>query len=446
MKLPQPKPLFTNRPYHPGVIDSIFKLIRKDPGSAGWVLTASSDDSSLLLFILQNNPYAAASLKGNKFQSINIKGFFKLLAGPKKYHLSLQSTNPVLFKCFLVAAQKSPTISGTSDLLNIEQLLNQVKASNEEVVVSLRRLDELNLFYFRKGKLQETFFTDSNAVTPEISEEDQFLEYIYGGDTSIPVHIQAFYDVKVVQAEDSELSWEEWPGDLEAYFLKDRPELVFLSEGDSVETKQISKSLFTLGRNPNSDLVIPDTLASRDHAVIRETRGRFFVEDKKSRNGTFLNSKKVTTTPLSDGDEIQIGDFKIMFTEKTDLHKVSLPPLPKDLEATMMKTDPALSMRSISSNKPLALEMVKGKDAGTIFPLKEKTIIGRSKADINTNDPKTSRHHAAIEKKVDGYYFTDLKSTNGSFINEQVATTKSLVPGDIIRVGDVVLKVIVDNS
>ncbi|HSG06638.1 MAG TPA: FHA domain-containing protein, partial [Nitrospiria bacterium] len=383
--------------------------------------------------------------------SITIKEFFKGVSGPKKYHLSLQSTNPVLFKCFLVAAQKSPTISGTSELLNVEQLLNQVKSSDKEAVVTLRRLDELNLFYFRKGKLQEAFFTSSASVTPEIPGEDQFLEYIYGGDTSIPVHVQAFYDVKVTPAADSDLSWQNSSGNLEAYFLKDRPELVFVSGGESVEKKTISTSLFALGRNPNSDLVIPDSLASRDHAVIRETAGQFIIEDNKSRNGTFVNSKKITKVPLSDGDEIQVGDFKVMFIEKSGSSEPASPVVPEELEATRMKTHPVfdmLAMDSLSagSKESLALEMVKGNGTGTTFSLKTKTIIGRSKADINTGDAKTSRHHAAIEKKEDGYFFTDLKSTNGSFINEKEATIKRLAPGDIIRIGDVILKVIVDKS
>ncbi len=446
IKLPEQKSLFNNRPYTKGVVDSLFKLIQKEKDSSGWVLTASDDETALLLFILQNNPYAAARLKGNTFQPISLRDFFKTLSVSKNYHLALQSTNPVLFKCFLVAAQKSPTVSGTSDLLNIEQLLNQVKSSDKEAVVSLRRLDEMNFFYFRKGKLREAFFSPSAKVTPDIPEEDQFLEYVYGGDSSMAVHVQAFSDVKVTPAEDSELSWEKWPGDLEAYFLKERPELIFLASGGTVEKRSLSKSLFTIGRNPNSDLIVMDTLASRDHAIIRETGGKFALEDKKSRNGTLLNSKKISTTPILDGDEIQIGDFKIMFVEKSEEPGPQLPVVPEDLEATIMKTDPALSIKNMAPSKdPLCIEMVKGASPGKRFKLKNKTIIGRSKADINTSDAKTSRHHAAIEKKLDGYFFTDLKSTNGSYINEQETSTKQLVPGDIIRIGDSVFKVTLDK-
>lgn len=455
IQLPRTKTVFSHRPYSPGVIDSLFELVRGQTGPTGWILLSGESNNPLLLFILQNSPYAAAQVIGNQFKTLNLSDYFQALASQNQPRLTLLAANPILFKCLLVLTQKLPTTAGTTDLVNIESLLQQIKSSGKEVVVGLKRAEEINLFYFMKGNLQEAFFANPDSVPKDSSSEDQLLEYAYGGKSPAPVAVQAYYDVQVKPAEDSDLAWQEWSGGIVEYFLRPRPALVFLAGEESVEKKVITKSRFLIGRNQECDLEINDTIASREHAVIRETKGRFVLEDQKSRNGTLVNGKKISAAMLADGDEIRIGDCRIMFVEKSqELSKKQKADLEK-LDTTIMKLDDALleeAAAALSSpvgkpEKPvvLGLEMVEGKSVGTRYPLKDKTVIGRTKTDINTNDAKTSRHHAAIERKEDGYYFIDLKSTNGSFINDREVRTQRILAGDLIKIGDSSFKVIEVN-
>lgn len=70
-----------------------------------------------------------------------------------------------------------------------------------------------------------------------------------------------------------------------------------------------------LGRHPRCEIVLDDGAISRRHAQILESHGNFFVEDLRSRNGTQLNGRTVRgRAELSDGDEIQICDFRLLFT------------------------------------------------------------------------------------------------------------------------------------
>ncbi len=452
VQLPQTKTVFAHRPYSPGVIDSLFELVKGQVGPTGWVLLAEDSNDPLLLFILQNSPYAAAQLTGNQFKTLNLRDYFQALASRNRSHLTLLAANPILFKCLLVLTQKLPTTTGATDLVNIESLLQQIKTSGKEVVVGLKRAEEINLFYFMKGNLQEAFFANPDSASKDSSTEDQLLEYAYSGKPSAPVTVQAYYDVQVKPAEDSDLAWQEWAGGIVEYFLRPRPELVFLAGGESLEKKVITRSRFLIGRNQECDLAIHDTIASREHAVIRESKGRFMLEDQKSRNGTLVNGKKVSTVPLADGDEIRIGDCRILFVEKSqepskkervDLERLDTTVMRLD-EALLEEAAAALSSPAVKAQTPvvLGLEMVEGKAIGAHYPLKDKTVIGRTKTDINTNDAKTSRHHAAIERKEDGYHFIDLKSTNGSFINGQEIRAKRLVAGDLIQIGDTSFKVI----
>src|SRR5947209_4384753 len=73
---------------------------------------------------------------------------------------------------------------------------------------------------------------------------------------------------------------------------------------------------FVLGRNPDCAVVIPVTSVSREHAVILRAQGRYYIEDKQSRNGTFINNQAITgRTPLKNNDRIRICDFLAAFLD-----------------------------------------------------------------------------------------------------------------------------------
>jgi serine phosphatase RsbU (regulator of sigma subunit)/pSer/pThr/pTyr-binding forkhead associated (FHA) protein len=74
---------------------------------------------------------------------------------------------------------------------------------------------------------------------------------------------------------------------------------------------------FVLGRNPDCGIVIPVTSVSREHAQILRVQGKYFIEDKQSRNGTFVNNQAINArTALKNNDRIRICDFIAAFLEQ----------------------------------------------------------------------------------------------------------------------------------
>lgn len=64
----------------------------------------------------------------------------------------------------------------------------------------------------------------------------------------------------------------------------------------------------TIGRSPTNTIVIPQTFASAEHAILALKNGQWWLEDRKSTNGTLLNEDRVTSpTIVTDGDIIGIG-------------------------------------------------------------------------------------------------------------------------------------------
>ena len=74
----------------------------------------------------------------------------------------------------------------------------------------------------------------------------------------------------------------------------------------------------TIGRMPDCDIVINDTNVSRIHAEVRIREGRPTILDLKSLNGTRLNGRGVPPDafglPLTDGDEVQVGNATMRFS------------------------------------------------------------------------------------------------------------------------------------
>ena len=68
------------------------------------------------------------------------------------------------------------------------------------------------------------------------------------------------------------------------------------------------------GRHPDSHIFLDDVTVSRRHAeIVREPDGSYSVRDAGSLNGTYLNRERVDSAKLKDGDEVQIGTFKLLF-------------------------------------------------------------------------------------------------------------------------------------
>jgi phosphoserine phosphatase RsbU/P len=143
---------------------------------------------------------------------------------------------------------------------------------------------------------------------------------------------------------------------------------------------------YILGRNPDCGIVIPITSVSREHAQIVRVQGRYFIEDKQSRNGTFVNNQAISArTPLRNNDKIRICDFIASYHDQqpTTMPDEDLdePEGTSTVEATLsqpaaqlLETQPAEKLRvllEISSNlgKTLELDKLLPKIVDSLFGL-----------------------------------------------------------------------------
>jgi len=96
--------------------------------------------------------------------------------------------------------------------------------------------------------------------------------------------------------------------------LADSAAMVVVKRGPNAGSKFILENDVTkAGRHPDSDIFLDDITVSRRHAEILRVPGGYSVRDAGSLNGTYLNRERIDDAPLINGDELQIGKFRLVF-------------------------------------------------------------------------------------------------------------------------------------
>jgi FHA domain len=106
------------------------------------------------------------------------------------------------------------------------------------------------------------------------------------------------------------------PVDLDAV-VSEGAALVIRSGGGRVgESFSLQGDRMTVGRRPDSDVFLDDVTVSRDHALIVRRNGAYWLDDLGSLNGTYVNRRRIDSHRLEDGDELQIGKYKLTFLSR----------------------------------------------------------------------------------------------------------------------------------
>jgi len=96
--------------------------------------------------------------------------------------------------------------------------------------------------------------------------------------------------------------------------LPSGPALLVVKRGPNAGSRFVlDQPITSAGRHPNSDIFCDDITVSRRHAEFRRQNSEFQVVDVGSLNGTYVNREPVQSAVLANGDEIQIGKFRLVF-------------------------------------------------------------------------------------------------------------------------------------
>ena len=107
------------------------------------------------------------------------------------------------------------------------------------------------------------------------------------------------------------------PIDLDQMVEEEGAALVIRSGGGrSGESFPVDQDRMSIGRTPDAPIFLDDVTVSRNHALLVRRRDGLYIDDLGSLNGTYVNRRRIETSRLADGDEIQIGKFKLGYLER----------------------------------------------------------------------------------------------------------------------------------
>jgi len=86
--------------------------------------------------------------------------------------------------------------------------------------------------------------------------------------------------------------------------------------GRAGESFPIEGDRMSIGRTPDAPVFLDDVTVSRNHALLVRRQDGFYIDDLGSLNGTYVNRRRIESHQLSDGDEIQIGKYKLSYLER----------------------------------------------------------------------------------------------------------------------------------
>ncbi len=120
-------------------------------------------------------------------------------------------------------------------------------------------------------------------------------------------------------------------------------------QGEKIADRVIDKTRLTVGRNAENDLVLADNKASGQHARISFEKNQYIIEDLMSTNGTFYRGERVLRHICHNGDELQIGEHLLRFSE--------LDQQPPNTVSGKMRSSVAESLRQQSQEQTMFLEI-----------------------------------------------------------------------------------------
>ena len=86
--------------------------------------------------------------------------------------------------------------------------------------------------------------------------------------------------------------------------------------GRAGESFPLEGDRLSVGRRPDSDIFLDDVTVSRDHAILVHRGSDYYLDDCGSLNGTYVNRRRIESHRLVDGDELQIGKYKLAFLSR----------------------------------------------------------------------------------------------------------------------------------
>ncbi|MCK4846719.1 MAG: FHA domain-containing protein [Deltaproteobacteria bacterium] len=435
MQISDTKIIFSESDFPFAKLDDLFNKVASEL-TDGFIL-AGDKTTANYLFVIGGRPYSSgrATAKGTSMGAV--KDFFTWYKGAKKAAIEIVEVDKKLLLCMLVMLSNKPSQQFTSDMINIEDIVKNVEKQSTDAIMAINDKALWSFAIFINGSAV-TAFLPKGSFADDDTPLDKLLLYSHSLKADNPVSIELYTNTKVTPADDSI----DFPEEGMATHFTKLPYDAYVElfkDGKLLHTEPIIGEI-KIGRDKTNDIVLPEAGVSREHTLIRGNDDKYFVEDLKSANGTLFKGIRIETKELSDGDEIQVRDYTMVFhcPKNKDTAKADKkPPVKKKAED--------LAKETIYAEPPEAKANVKKADDGAYVELDSGerhmlgsiTTIGKDdEADIKVGGMLVAKRHATIIRGKGIYKIIKKGGISSIKVNNKKVDERRLRDGDLIEVGD----------
>jgi pSer/pThr/pTyr-binding forkhead associated (FHA) protein len=219
----------------------------------------------------------------------------------------------------------------------------------------------------------------------------------------------------------------------------------FSSEASQPSTYhyRFDKDEVLLGRDEAVDVCLPHPVVSLVHLRFRRKKGRLFVLDGGSTNGTLLDGRRLVPgepVELGESSRLKVGPFEIA----VEFASAQQPTAPEDTAHFARQMVLAMLGAAEPQHHPY-LEVENGPQKGQrleVPPLGAALVVGRGpECDLRLEDADASRRHLEVRAEGPAVILRDLGSKNGLEVNGRPAAGPYTAhDGDVVRVGETRLR------
>jgi ABC transport system ATP-binding/permease protein len=190
-------------------------------------------------------------------------------------------------------------------------------------------------------------------------------------------------------------------------------------------------AVVTVGRGTGCDVVLDDALVSRTHLHMEAAdNGTWKLRDVGSRNGVFVDGRKIDVQPLLSSTELRLGG--------AEGPSLSIEVVPPAANAGPSPAAPPPAAVVPPGGLSRSAERNLGRHVSEFVPDRDVIRIGRDPGNelVIADDPQASRRHAELKRRADGRWeVADTGSHNGTFVNGKRVSRAVLSDEDLLTVG-----------
>lgn len=209
-------------------------------------------------------------------------------------------------------------------------------------------------------------------------------------------------------------------------------ELVFFRNDQEIMHVHLASSSIKLGRGGNNDISFPESerLISREHLEFYQQGTGYRLRDLTGK-GFLLNGSLQQGATLSDGDQFELGSFRVLYLQQTRADSQQVTAIQPHGD-----TVPLLHPDKADSSVQAILSFQKhGRTQEIILPQHGFQIGSSAEAHLSLTEPYISSFHCRIYRKQGKYYIRDLDSRNGTWVNGMRVVEAELPPTAEITLG-----------